>query len=352
MTGNLRLGTGAAIAALYAIACFAKEHGIVLPAMLGAAELTVISDATAVAGTDTARAPVLSGAHARRREHARRSVVRARGPFARWVPAVHAVQHACTSAIGDRVLTALGVVPEWIRLLFWPAHLSSEYGPPEIEIAQGFSISQLPGLALLVAILGLGVVLRRRQPVISFGIAFACITLLPSSNFLLPAGIVLAERTLFLPSVGAMLIVGAVAVLLAERPARRDGRRASKARSWRASSAAALIAAAMARSIQRTTVWRDNDRLFRQAVLDSPLDYRAHFMLGAWDFEQKRKREGEAEYRKSARSVSVRSVPVLRHGGAVSRGWDVRAGDSAVSVDATASIRSFHWAAARSPGAS
>ena len=44
---------------------------------------------------------------------------------------------------------------------------------------------------------------------ISFGIALVCITLLPSSNFLLPAGIVLAERTLLLPSFGAMVIVGA-----------------------------------------------------------------------------------------------------------------------------------------------
>ena len=50
----------------------------------------------------------------------------------------------------DRVLTAIGVVPQWVRLLFWPAHLSSEYGPPEIEIAQGYSLTQLPGLIVLL----------------------------------------------------------------------------------------------------------------------------------------------------------------------------------------------------------
>ncbi len=62
---------------------------------------------------------------------------------------------------------------------------------------------------------------------------------------------------------------------------------------------ALLLALGLVRSVTRTTIWHDNDRLFRQAVIDSPMAYRAHYMLGAWDFENKRKREGEAEYRKA-----------------------------------------------------
>ena len=297
MNGNLRPATGVAITGLYAIACLAKEHAIVLPALLVVAELTVIGDATpwrerirrerlfylvlalVAVGMVGVRSYVLA-------DHSL-------GGFQPFTPF-----NTLHISSRDRTLTALGVVPEWIRLLFWPARLSSEYGPPEIEIAQGFSVSLLPGLMLLLAILGLGVALRRRQPVISFGIAFTCLVLLPSSNFLLPAGIVLAERTLFLPSVGAMLIVGDVALFLAEHL--RDGWAARvKAPIVAGVVCGALMAAAMARSIQRTTVWRDNDRLFRQAVLDSPLDYRAHFMLGAWAFQQDRKREGEAEYRRA-----------------------------------------------------
>jgi len=60
-----------------------------------------------------------------------------------------------------------------------------------------------------------------------------------------------------------------------------------------------VLAAGMARSVQRTPVWRDNERLFHQAVIDSPDSYRAHYMLGAWDFEENRRREGEAEYHKA-----------------------------------------------------
>jgi hypothetical protein len=196
----------------------------------------------------------------------------------------------------DRILTALGVVPDWVRLFYWPLRLSSEYGPPDVEIAQGFSVSQIPGLALLIAIIALGFILRRRQPVISFGIAFVVITLLPSSNFVLPAGIVLAERTLFLPSVGAMLVAATIIAVIAEHWAAASR---SDVRTLARVALVLVLVAGVWKSATRSTVWRSNDRLFRQAVIDSPDAYRAHYMLGAWHFENKRKREGEAEYRRA-----------------------------------------------------
>ena len=296
--GALRPATIAAILALYAVACLTKEHGAVLPALLGVTELTLLVDprparerirrlrpvylalvAVAVVCVG-ARTLVITGNH---------DV----GGFFPFMP--FNTLHTSTR---DRILTAIGVVPQWVRLLYWPARLSSEYGPPDIEIAQGSSISQLPGALLLTAILAFGVLLRRRQRVISFGIAFVCIALLPSSNFVVTAGIVLAERTLFLPSVGAMLIVGALAVVAAEQVTARE----RYVRGLTVAAAVAcglLIAAGIVRSTRRSRIWHDNGTLFHRAVIDSPLAYRAHYMLGAWDFEQKRKREGEAEYKKA-----------------------------------------------------
>ncbi len=295
-SGDLRPATAMAVTLLYALGCFSKEHGIVLPAILIAAELTIIDDErparermrrlrptylvlTAIALAFVAvRARVLA-------DHG----ITGFQPFTPFA-ALHINSR-------DRMLTALGVVPEWVRLLFFPARLSAEYGPPDIEIAQGFSISQLPGFALLVAILGLGLLERKRQPIVSFGIALACISLLPSSNFVVPAGIVLAERTLFLPSVGAMLILGALAVLAADRIRVRPDA-VSLRRAGQLAFVAALIAGVL-RSETRSTVWRDNETLFRQAVIDAPDSYRAHYMLGAWHFENLRKRDGEAEYRRA-----------------------------------------------------
>jgi hypothetical protein len=298
MHGPLRTRTAVVIALLYTVACFAKEHGVVLPALLGIAELTLVQGTTL---------------RERLRDHRLRIfywtlaaiglafiAVRARvladhgiGGFQPFTP--FASLHIGTR---DRVLTAIGVVPQWLRLFYWPAHLSSDYGPPDIEVAQGYGVSQIPGALLMFAVLSFAVLLRRRQPVISFAIGFSVITLLPSSNFLVPAGIVLAERTLFLPSVGAMFIVGAVAVLVVARF--RDTARPRMA-VLRAPAVlcAVVLALGVWKSATRTRVWRDNETLFNQAIVDSPLSYRAHYMLGAWDFEQKRQRLGEAEYKRA-----------------------------------------------------
>ena len=187
-------------------------------------------------------------------------------------------------------------MPQWIRLLYWPAHLSADYGPPAVEVAQGVSISQLPGLLLLVSILAIGVVTRKRQPVIAFGIAIVCAALLPSSNFILPAGIIIAERTLFLPSVGAMLIVGGTALVVAERI--RNTRWERGVATAAPVACAAVLVAGLARSVTRTPVWRDNPTLFAQSVLDEPDSYRTHYVLGTWYMEHERKSDAELEFRK------------------------------------------------------
>jgi predicted Zn-dependent protease len=93
-----------------------------------------------------------------------------------------------------------------------------------------------------------------------------------------------------------MLIVGALAVFVVER-FQKSGRTAATRAPL--ALAALVLALGVWKSATRTRVWRDNETLFNQAVVDSPLSYRAHYMLGAWDFEQKRQRLGEAEYRRA-----------------------------------------------------
>jgi len=297
--GPLRASTALWILLLYAFACFAKEHGVVLPAILVVAELTVIPDETSLFERARRLRPFFLGMLVVALGFiAARSAVLADhslGGFAPFTP--FAVLHI---APADRVLTAVGVVPEWLRLFFWPARLSADYGPPAVEIAQGLSVSQIPGFLLLVATLGAAVALRRRQPVMSFGIAFACLALLPSSNFLLPAGIVIAERTMFLASAGVMLFVGALALEI-ERSLTTA---VERARVWAVAApvgCAALLSLGTVHSWTRTRVWHDNETLFRQSIVDSPRSYRAYFLLGSWDVHHDRKQLGESELRTGMR---------------------------------------------------
>jgi Flp pilus assembly protein TadD len=159
-----------------------------------------------------------------------------------------------------------------------------------MPIAQGFASWQLPGALLLVGVIGLCFATARRAPVVSFGIAWLAITLLPSSNLILPSGILLAERTLFTPSIGAMLAVCAALQPMAKHLHSSVSRLAVVA------GVQTLLVAGIARSIIQTAVWRDNETLFRSAVMARPMTYRAHYMLAAWLMTRKNYAMGEREY--------------------------------------------------------
>jgi protein O-mannosyl-transferase len=277
-----------AIAILFAAALLFKEHAITMLALVPLAEFTVV----------------------REREPWRSRLARLRMPWLvlvviavayLWVRSVTVIGSGFAPFIvfqsldvsaGNRVLTMIGAAPEWLRLLLWPARLMTEYAPPYIGVAQGPAVSQLPGLLVLLGVVGLVAATWRRSPATAFGIAWAIITLSPSSNFLLPAGFIIAERTLLLPSVGAMIAVASVVPWLY---ARVEHNRLAQA----AGVAAVLVLVVLgtARSHARNPVWRNNETLFRQAVVDAPESYRAHFMLGTHLFEQQRKTEGERHYR-------------------------------------------------------
>jgi protein O-mannosyl-transferase len=281
-----------AIGALYLAACFFKEHAIVLPALLLVAELTVVNDRSPPRQRwARLRAPYLALAAVALAYLAARSRV-VIGGGAGFVPFLPFQVVKFEPA--DRVLTAIGVVPDWFRLLLWPARLSAQYSPPFVEIAQGASVAQLPGLLLLLGLLGLTVACWRRSPATSFGIAWAVLTLLPSSNFLIPAGFIIAERTLLLPSVGAMIAIGSAVPWLYERV--ESSRVAQLAL---AALAVAVIATGAVHSARRNAVWRDNETLFTQSVLDAPDSYRAHHMLGQMYFERGDRARGEQHLRRA-----------------------------------------------------
>jgi tetratricopeptide (TPR) repeat protein len=193
----------------------------------------------------------------------------------------------------ERVLTMLGVVPEWIRLLFWPARLSSEYSPPGIPIAQHATVAHAIVGLLLAAILAIALAVRRQSAAFAFGILWVYVAHAPTSNFFIPASFLITERTLFLPSVGAMLAVGAIFVVVRERfPSRRFAIAGAVA-------VAVVLVLGAVRSATRSPVWRDNETLFSRAVIDAPMSYRAHYVLAMLRFSQGRPVEGEREYRRA-----------------------------------------------------
>ena len=117
----------------------------------------------------------------------------------------------------EKYATILFTLFQYARLLVWPHPLTHDYYPFHIT-PQNFH--QLPvvaaiavyGLLLLVALWGLW----KRKPV-AYGILFFLLPLLLVANVLFPVGTFMAERFLFMPSVGFCLALAALGTGLAER---------------------------------------------------------------------------------------------------------------------------------------
>jgi tetratricopeptide (TPR) repeat protein len=170
-----------------------------------------------------------------------------------------------------RAQTVLGVVPEWGRLLLWPASLQADYGPPQIPIGGPFEGRHALGAGILLlwgALLVLAV--RRGERLIAAGLLWIPIALSPVSNLLFPTGILLAERTLFAPSIGLALIVAGLVDALPRRRTAVMG------------VVGLLVLLGGLRSHSRVEVWRDQQTFFDQMVVDGARSYRSWYSAGLY----------------------------------------------------------------------
>lgn len=275
-------------AVLYAASCLFKESGIMLPGLLLVAEVTVVTSRSELGVRARALAPFYGAL-----------LLVAAGYFivrsAVLADMVGEHPHLVLrdASLGARVLTMLAIVPVWWRLLLVPWHLQAAYDPPEFDLAAAFGIPQLLGLAFLIGWCWIAWRTRRTYPVTAFGLGCVAISLFPVSNVLIPSGVLLAERTLFSPSLGAVLAIGGMAPWIM--------RRAAEAPRWERWSGGGVVAGILLlfgwRSAQRAAVWHDNVTFAGQTVLDAPLSYKAHATWGRVLFELGHSAEGEREYR-------------------------------------------------------
>lgn len=184
----------------------------------------------------------------------------------------------------ERGLTMLGVVGEWARLLVWPAHLQGDYSPWEIAPFDQWRAEQTAGLLLCLAFGAAFVLAWRRHRGVAFALLWTALALAPVSNLVIPTGILLAERTLFLASVGVVIAAAA----LVPDAFWRDGRR------YLAGSAVGLLlAAGTARSFHRMAVYRDLDSSVEALAHDAPKSWRTMMIVGIRRMETGHRAEGE-----------------------------------------------------------
>jgi protein O-mannosyl-transferase len=209
--GGTRIGWGSAVlaAGAYALAIGAKESGAGIPAiaflclwgwraadsgrrptfrevLVGGWRVWALCTA-ALVGVATARYFVLGGLTVS--QH--------------WV--THEVRNF---TFAPRFWTMTAAWPLIGRLLIWPSKLRMHYGSDIVIPLTEPTIWAVLSLMSAVIIVALAALLARRgdrRPLVA--IAWVAIAFLPASNLLVPTGQLLAERTLYLPSVGVALLV-------------------------------------------------------------------------------------------------------------------------------------------------
>jgi protein O-mannosyl-transferase len=167
--------------------------------------------------------------------------------------------------------TAVAAFADVARLLLFPLHLQADYSPLErvavtSPLAPGFLLGLVCGGAWVALTI---LAWRRGRRVEAYGLGWIGIAYLPVSNLVVPHGVVVAERLLYLPSVGLALAAGAALDRLPQR-------------AW-ATALFALVATGAVRSAVRVPVWRDNRRAALAMIADAPLSYRSWDYLG-WEY--------------------------------------------------------------------
>ena len=163
-------------------------------------------------------------------------------------------------------LTAIGVMARHLWLIAWPMTLSADYSYAQIPLASG-RVQDWIGIGLILAAMVGCIVVWRRDRTAFFFAGFALLTFLPSSNLLFPTGTIMAERTMYLPSIGVIALIA----IGADRIARTNhGQRIL------AAIALVVVAAFGVRTWIRNADWRDDVALWSSAVRASPHSFKAH----------------------------------------------------------------------------
>lgn len=167
--------------------------------------------------------------------------------------------------LSERLLTIPWLLFYYIKVALFPVSLSADYNITQVTSAFSFSFI-IPAITI-ASLFVKALLIRKREPIISFGILFFIFTLIPVYN-IIPLRNPVAERYLYLPLLGFAMVVGTVIFKLLNLLARL------------CFSVLMIIIAIVAlysfRTIVRNTVWKDSYSLWTATIRTMPYSGLAH----------------------------------------------------------------------------
>jgi len=197
-----------------------------------------------------------------------------------------------------RIWTLGEIWTHYVRLWVFPQDLASDYTPNVVRVWTAWHLTNTLGVVLVLGILGGALVAWRRAPLgpgsasaraAAFGVVWFGIAVSPVSNTLFLSGILLAERTLYLPTVG----LAAASAWLVLRVARHRPAMATGA-------VAAFVVLGAARTWQRNPTWKDDEAVFFTLMAEHPQSGRSQWLLGDSFIQLGRQSDALRAYRAAA----------------------------------------------------
>jgi hypothetical protein len=191
--------------------------------------------------------------------------------------------------VWENLVTEITAVAYALTLFLWPPRLNFDH-----DIAVSASLlapGPLAALCALALLVGVAFATARRHPLVTFGILWFFIHLLPT-NSVFPRYDILSERNLYLPSVG-LYLAGVVAASAAARRAAEwvearhpaGARGAARLRGTGSVMAALLVIALAGATAARNHLYSDPVLFWADAARKSPGKARPHTNLGCAWFE-------------------------------------------------------------------
>jgi len=155
-------------------------------------------------------------------------------------------------------------------------------------------VAGVAGAVVLAAGVAMAWVARRRAPVVTLALGWIAATLFIVANLLVPTGILLAERTLYLASVGVTLLLAWGWTAL--RPSAPGLANACLV---------AAVAAGALRTVTRNPIWRDDATYLPAMVRDAPESFASDWAAAELARQRGDSRESERRLRRGLRTYPL-----------------------------------------------
>lgn len=172
-------------------------------------------------------------------------------------------------AQGEQFATVFYTLGKYIQLLFLPHPLTHDYYPRHIELMQFSNPKVLLSFAIYLGLLVFSIRGLLKKDPLAYAILFYLVTLSIVSNLFFPIGTNMAERLLFMPSVGFCLAIAILlyrlAILLNKKKALSDFKQLQPVLII----ALIFIVGLSAKTFLRNKAWKDNYTLFTTDIQTS-----------------------------------------------------------------------------------